>query len=399
MAAVVFSPDRAARRSRRRTGLVLGAGGVLGAAWMTGALACLQDRLPCAAGDVDVIVGTSAGSVLEARRAALPRSGGGDDRLAARAGHRDLEGVRRARRAGWPAAAAAALAVRLGPAGAGDPAHAAPGASVGGRVRLAAAGPGPARRAAVAGQRAASAPSSAGRPRRAAAALGRRPHLGRRHGLQHGKTGAVRAGGRPPRVAARGRGRLLLHSGLVRAAIIGGHRYVDGGVRSATSLDVLRGTQVQDVYVLAPTASTEPDYPLLPYLWWGSAATAGDHLWPAPAGAGAVRAGKARDRADAWPEGPGRDGDQPDGPPAQGGRAGPVSAYFGRCAPQEPGQVSPEPGIWARAAQDSPLSPRGLDETVTPGGPADLARPRCRGMTLSRESEPGCGLARGSVSV
>jgi hypothetical protein len=37
--AVVFSPDRAGRRSRRRTGLVLGAGGLLGAAWMTGALA------------------------------------------------------------------------------------------------------------------------------------------------------------------------------------------------------------------------------------------------------------------------------------------------------------------------------------------------------------------------
>ena len=45
---------------------MLGAGGVLGAAWMTGALACLQDRLSCAAGDVDVIVGTSAGSVLAA---------------------------------------------------------------------------------------------------------------------------------------------------------------------------------------------------------------------------------------------------------------------------------------------------------------------------------------------
>jgi len=42
------------------------AGGVLGAAWMTGALACLQDRLPCPAGDVDVIVGTSAGAVLAA---------------------------------------------------------------------------------------------------------------------------------------------------------------------------------------------------------------------------------------------------------------------------------------------------------------------------------------------
>ena len=84
MAAVVFSPDRAARRSGRRTGLVLGAGGFLGAAWMTGALACLAERLPCAASDVDlIVVGTHGhtgirhailGSVAErvVRRAACP---------------------------------------------------------------------------------------------------------------------------------------------------------------------------------------------------------------------------------------------------------------------------------------------------------------------------------------
>jgi NTE family protein len=51
---------------RPRTGLVLGAGGVLGAAWMTGALAALQQRVPWPAGEFDVIVGTSAGSVLAA---------------------------------------------------------------------------------------------------------------------------------------------------------------------------------------------------------------------------------------------------------------------------------------------------------------------------------------------
>jgi NTE family protein len=53
-------------RSRPRVGLVLGAGGVLGAAWMTGALPALQDRLPCPLGEVDLIVGTSAGSVIAA---------------------------------------------------------------------------------------------------------------------------------------------------------------------------------------------------------------------------------------------------------------------------------------------------------------------------------------------
>ncbi len=75
MPAVVFGPDRAMRRfhpagpadpAHPRIGLVLGAGGVLGAAWTTGALARLQDRLPGPAADVDLIVGTSAGSVLAA---------------------------------------------------------------------------------------------------------------------------------------------------------------------------------------------------------------------------------------------------------------------------------------------------------------------------------------------
>jgi NTE family protein len=49
-----------------RTGLVLGAGGVLGAAWMTGALPAVQERLQRTLNDVEVIVGTSAGSVVGA---------------------------------------------------------------------------------------------------------------------------------------------------------------------------------------------------------------------------------------------------------------------------------------------------------------------------------------------
>jgi predicted acylesterase/phospholipase RssA len=53
-------------RPRPRIGLALGAGGVLGAAWATGALAVLQQRVPVPVGDFDVIVGTSAGSVLAA---------------------------------------------------------------------------------------------------------------------------------------------------------------------------------------------------------------------------------------------------------------------------------------------------------------------------------------------
>ncbi len=41
---------------------------------------------------------------------------------------------------------------------------------------------------------------------------------------------------------------------------------MDGGIRSATSLSALSGTDVHEIYVLAPMASTEPDHPLQPHL-------------------------------------------------------------------------------------------------------------------------------------
>ena len=49
-----------------RRGLVLGGGGVLGAAWMVGALQALQDETGVDVRDFDALVGTSAGSVLVA---------------------------------------------------------------------------------------------------------------------------------------------------------------------------------------------------------------------------------------------------------------------------------------------------------------------------------------------
>jgi NTE family protein len=51
--------------------------------------------------------------------------------------------------------------------------------------------------------------------------------------------------------------------GWHQPAKIGGRRYVDGGVRCPTSLGTLNGTDVDDIYVLAPMASTEADRPLL----------------------------------------------------------------------------------------------------------------------------------------
>ncbi|NMH80825.1 patatin-like phospholipase family protein [Pseudonocardia xinjiangensis] len=63
-------PDRRSTRdaSRRapRVGLVLGAGGILGSAWMVGALSALAARLDRPLGEVDLVLGTSAGSVLAA---------------------------------------------------------------------------------------------------------------------------------------------------------------------------------------------------------------------------------------------------------------------------------------------------------------------------------------------
>lgn len=52
--------------TRVRRGLVLGGGGVLGGTWAVGALAALEERLGVAAAEFDIIVGTSAGSVLAA---------------------------------------------------------------------------------------------------------------------------------------------------------------------------------------------------------------------------------------------------------------------------------------------------------------------------------------------
>src|SRR5690242_786723 len=50
-----------------RRGVVLGGGGVVGVAWLAGALAALEREGIDLIGDADVIVGTSAGSIVGAR--------------------------------------------------------------------------------------------------------------------------------------------------------------------------------------------------------------------------------------------------------------------------------------------------------------------------------------------
>ncbi|HVE98934.1 MAG TPA: patatin-like phospholipase family protein [Mycobacteriales bacterium] len=55
-----------AKQAPVRRGLVLGAGGVLGASWSIGALTAVEERLGWDTTTADVIIGTSAGSVLAA---------------------------------------------------------------------------------------------------------------------------------------------------------------------------------------------------------------------------------------------------------------------------------------------------------------------------------------------
>ncbi len=265
MSAVVFGPDLAMRRSgpHPRIGLVFGAGGVLGAAWMTGALARLQDRLPAA--DVDLVVGTSAGSVLAA---ALRCRASIEEMVAWQCG--DASGI---------LSESVELAAKDGPL---PPIpHLRPGSL-------------PLARAAL--LRPLQVPPWVG-------ASGWLPHGRGQHAALRSLVGALHwrhhqrpfRGGAPSLwvdghtwVAAMDydSGRHVLFGrqdapqaslpdavvascsipGWYEPTVIGGRRYVDGGIRSSTALSALSGTDVHEVYVLAPMASTEPDHPLQPHL-------------------------------------------------------------------------------------------------------------------------------------
>jgi NTE family protein len=72
-----------------RVGLVLGAGGVVGASWLIGALDALESRTGWRAADAEVIVGTSAGSVI----GALTATGIPPAYMAAYAGGASLEAL------------------------------------------------------------------------------------------------------------------------------------------------------------------------------------------------------------------------------------------------------------------------------------------------------------------
>jgi len=256
--------DQAPAGSGPRIGLVLGAGGVLGAAWMTGALPALQDRLPCPLNDAEVIIGTSAGSVIAA---ALRCRSSIDEMIAYQRG--EAAGVLRD---------IAVSAVEDGPL----PPR--PQLRLGSPQLMLASLLKPHRVHPAVG-------ASAWLPR------GRGQHAGLRamlHALhRHSRQQAAAQHG-PPRWVDRptwivavdyeSGQRVVFGSadappaslpdavvascsipGWYQPVVIGGRRYVDGGVRSATSLGLIADAGVEEVYVLAPMASVESGSPRKPH--------------------------------------------------------------------------------------------------------------------------------------
>jgi NTE family protein len=244
------------RASGNRIGLVLGAGGVVGAAWMTGALQAVQDRLPGPLGDVDLIVGTSAGSVL----AVALRCGVSIEQMVAlqrgqpvpelrTAGVRDLDDgpmpPRPQLKAGSPRLMLTTLLT---------PRRLQPGVGVSawlprGRARHEALRATAEALQRLAGQPTADASWADGRTWVVAVDYdsGQRVIFGR--------------DGTPPATLPDAVVASCSIPGWYAPVPIDGHRYVDGGIWSATSLGALAGTGLSEVYVLAPMASVVPDPP------------------------------------------------------------------------------------------------------------------------------------------
>lgn len=236
----------------RRRGLVLGAGGVLGAAWTIGALDALADVEgfdPCQA---DVVVGTSAGSVLAALL------GGG---LTAA----DLLAHQR----GMPLSRELALQWSY---------DASTGGSHPTRPRLAVGSPALLRRSLVRPRQvpplavlAALTPPGTGTLAEVAAmvrAVTGASGWAARDGVwvvamdyETGQRVAFGRAGAPPAQLPEAVTASCAIPGWYAPVHVDGRRYVDGGTVSSTSADLLATEALDEVYVLAPMASFVPDRP------------------------------------------------------------------------------------------------------------------------------------------
>ena len=237
----------------RRWGLVLGGGGVLGGAWLVGALAALQEVHGLDPRDAEMIVGTSAGSVT----AALLGAGIGVD---------DLRAHQLGLPPADPALAAASWDYDTSTGGAHPPRpHFHPGGAA-----LVTRNVARLRRMPPTAVLAALLPEGRGSLGSIGALVaglvpsGWAPHPGVRVVALDYAAGRRTVFGdplAPPADLAPAVMASCAIPGWYAPVTIGSRRYVDGGAWSATSADVLAGAGLDEVFVLAPMVSFALDRP------------------------------------------------------------------------------------------------------------------------------------------
>jgi NTE family protein len=228
--------------ARPRIGLVLGAGGVLGGAWLVGALQALAEETRWDPGSADHIVGTSAGAMVGALCASgVPpwfmvehSKGEAGDEDATRAG-----GARFVLHRGLPALGPGSW--RLAAASLARPYRYSPAAMLAGWLPQGVFSTGPLeetiRRVAGDGW----APHPGLWIMACDYGTGRRVAFGREDAPEASLAAAVAASCAIP--------------GFYRPVTIGGRRYVDGGVASTSNLDVLARRELDLVIALNPLSS------------------------------------------------------------------------------------------------------------------------------------------------
>src|SRR5437763_9334266 len=246
-------------RGSPRIGLVLGAGGVMGGAWLTGALEALATETGRDPSAADRVVGTSAGSML----GALLVSGVPPWFMVAHSAGRTFEGLegadgRPARSASRSAGAEFRYAGGMPPIGPGSwkliynslraPNRHRPGALLGGWIPRGFVSTEPLketiRRVVPSGW--------SDHPAFWAVACdyadGHRVAFGREDAPEADLADAVAASCAIP--------------GFYQPVMIAGRRYVDGGLWSTSNLDIVRNEQLDLVICLNPTSSLHP-----PFAW------------------------------------------------------------------------------------------------------------------------------------
>ena len=238
--------------SRPRRAVVLGAGGVLGASWTIGALQAITEVEGFDPHDADVLVGTSAGSVL----AALLGSGLTVADLLA---HQRGMPLPHETGAAWSYDSSTGGALPPRPRlGVGSPAllrrSVAHPRQLPPLAVLAALTPAGTGTLAEVGRMVSSVATQDGWLRRDGVYVvamdydsGRRVAFGRKGAPEATLDEAVMASCAIP--------------GWYAPVSIGGRRYVDGGTLSSTSVDLLAKDELDEVYVLAPMASFVTDHP------------------------------------------------------------------------------------------------------------------------------------------